>query len=63
MIQIVCIAEGTHRENINEIGDIVSMHESDVDLTGIAYSTFEVIEIDMTMEEFRLELENLPYEI
>ena len=63
MIQIVCIAEGTYRENINELGDIVSMHEENVDLIGNAYSTFEIIEVDMTMEEFRLELEELPYEI
>ena len=47
MIQVVCIAKGTQRENVNEVGDIVSIHEADVDLTGKAYSTFEIIQVGM----------------
>lgn len=42
--QIVCIDTGTYHNGINNIGDIVAIHEDDVNLSS-AYSTFKVIQI------------------
>lgn len=44
MAQIVSIDIPTKRDN-NEIGDIVALHEDDVDLSGGGYSAFRVIQI------------------
>jgi hypothetical protein len=58
---MVCIAEATHRPGINEIGDVVSVHEDDVDLSGIGYLTFNVIYIEnMTAAEIISNMEALP---
>jgi hypothetical protein len=46
MAQIVCIAEGTYREGINNLGDIVSIHDDDVKLTGSGYDAFKIIQVD-----------------
>ena len=43
MAKIVCIAEGTVRPGICEIGDIVSIHDDDVELTGGGYDSFTII--------------------
>ena len=64
MAQIVCIAKGTYREGINELGDIVSIHNDDVDLSGNAYSTFEVLQItDLEAEEIQATLQEIPEDV
>ena len=42
MAKIVCIAAGTVRSGINETGDIVSIHDDDVELTGGGYDSFTI---------------------
>lgn len=64
MAQIVCIADGTYREGLNEIGDIVSIHEDDVNLSGKAYSTFKVLTVtDLEAEEIKLTLSEIPEDV
>lgn len=41
--QIVLIDSGTHRVGINNIGDIVDIHDDNVDLTGGGYDAFDVV--------------------
>lgn len=54
MAQIVCIDTGTKRAN-NKLGDIVSIHEDDVDLSGGGYSTFKIIRVkDISLSELNL---------
>lgn len=45
MGKIVCISDKTFIEGLNNIGDIVSIHDDDVELSGEAYAAFKVIEI------------------
>ena len=45
MAKIVCIAEGTVREGICEVGDVVSIHDDNVELTGSGYTNFTIIEM------------------
>lgn len=45
MAQMVCIDMGTKRAN-NEIGDIVAVHEDDVDLSGGGYSSFNIVQVE-----------------
>ena len=57
MAQLVLISAGTYRENLNEIGDIVSIHDDDVLLSGPGYDSFEVLQITgLQAEEIRAEL-------
>ena len=44
MSKIICISNGTYREGINNIGDIVDIVDDDVEL-GPSYDTFNVIEV------------------
>lgn len=54
MAQIVSIDTGTKRNN-NEIGDIVAVHEDDVDLGGGGYSTFKIIQVKgITLSELSI---------
>jgi hypothetical protein len=60
MASIVCIAEGTYREGLNNIGDIVSIHDGDVALTGSAYDAFKIIQVDgVTAEELQTKFGSL----
>lgn len=51
MAQIVMIAEGTVRKGLASIGDIVSIHDDDVMLTGQGYECFTVIKVPGTAQE------------
>jgi len=55
MAQLVLIDTGTLRTKdgkaINAIGDLVSIHEDDVDLTGPGYAGFKVVKVPGTAEE------------
>lgn len=57
MAQLVLIDTGTLRTKdgkaINAIGDLVSIHEDDVDLTGPGYAGFKVVKVPGTAEEVR----------
>lgn len=46
MAQIVCIDTGTVNIGICELGDIVSIHNDDVALTGTGYANYKVIKIE-----------------
>jgi|WetSurSiteA1Bulk_404760.scaffolds.fasta_scaffold129322_1 hypothetical protein len=60
MAQIVCIAQGTYREGLNNIGDIVSIHDDDVGLTGKAYDSFKIIQVDgVTASELQVKFGSL----
>jgi len=50
MAQIVMIGEGTLRVGLNDIGDVVAIHDDDVEL-GPAYSTFQVLVVPGTAKE------------
>jgi len=57
MAKIVKIAEGTYRPGSNNIGDVVAIHDDNVEL-GSAYDTFEIVNIEgVTAEEVREELQ------
>lgn len=45
MAQIVCIDTGTLNTEINEIDDIVAIHDDDVELSGSGYENFKVIKV------------------
>jgi hypothetical protein len=54
MAQIVVIAAGTYREGLNNIGDVVSIHDDNVALTGSGYDAFKIIQVDgVTAEELQ----------
>jgi len=60
MAKIVCIAEGTVRPGINAIGDVVSIHDDNVDLAGTSYTTFGIVEMPgLTAEQVRESLKTL----
>jgi len=46
MAQIILIADGTLNKDINEIGDIVGIHDDDVALTGSGYSGYKIIKVE-----------------
>ena len=55
--QIVCIAEGTLRPGINNIGDIVSIQpDGHIDTDGIGYAHMTVYQVKGTVAEVRAEL-------
>ena len=55
--QIVCIAEGTARPGVNNIGDIVSIYDDGhIDPNGIGYAHMTVYQVKGTVEEVRAEL-------
>ena len=65
MAQLVLIDVGTLRVKdgvaINAIGDLVSVHDDDVSLTGPGYASFKVVKVPGTAEEVRQRLDaNLP---
>ena len=43
--QLVCIGDGTYHVDLNHIGDIVAIHEDDVQLGGPGYNHFIVYKI------------------
>jgi hypothetical protein len=45
MAKVVIIDTGTYRKDINNIGDIVSIHDDNVDLSGPGYDNFKIIDI------------------
>ena len=56
MANIVCIAPGTYREGLNNLGDIVDIFDDDIVL-GPACKTFEIIHVvGMTKAEVLVEL-------
>jgi len=65
MAQLVLINTGTIRYvdgvAINAIGDLVSIHDDDVALTGPGYVNFKIVKVPGTAEEVRRRLDaNLP---
>ncbi len=65
MAQLVLIDTGTIRRvdgiAINAIGDLVSIHDDDVALTGPGYVNFKIVKVPGTAEEVRQRLDaNLP---
>lgn len=65
MAQLVLIAAGTLRVKdgvaINAIGDLVSIHDDNVSLTGPGYASFTIVKVPGTAEEVRRRLDaNLP---
>ncbi|OPZ42656.1 MAG: hypothetical protein BWY95_02327 [Bacteroidetes bacterium ADurb.BinA104] len=65
MAQLVLIDTGTIRLKdgvaINAIGDLVSIHDDDVALTGPGYVNFKIVKVPGTAEEVRRRLDaNLP---
>ncbi len=55
MAQIVSIDTGTLRTGINEIGDIVAIHEDDAELSGSGYSNLKVTKISgITLSELNI---------
>ena len=65
MAQLVLIDTGTLRIKdgvaINAIGDLVSIHDDDVALTGPGYVNFKIVKVPGTAEEVRQRLDaNLP---
>ncbi|RKZ09462.1 hypothetical protein DRQ25_06290 [Candidatus Fermentibacteria bacterium] len=55
--QIVCIAEGTLRPGINNIGDIVSIQpDGHIDPKGVGYAHMAVYQVKGTVKEVRAEL-------
>lgn len=61
MAQLVLIDTGTLRYvdgvAINAIGDLVSIHDDDVALTGPGYANFKVVKVPGTAEEVRQRLD------
>lgn len=55
MAKIVLISDGTKHDN-NNIGDIVAIHDDDVEL-GLSYNSFKIVELSGTAEQVRVELE------
>lgn len=51
MAQIVLIAEGTVREGLAFVGDIVSVHDDDVELTGKGYEGFTIVKVPGKAQE------------
>jgi len=45
MAKIVYIEKGTYRKGINEIGDIVTIHDDDAKLSGAGYKNFGILEV------------------
>ena len=63
MAQIVKIAEGTYLPDVNEIGDIVSIHDDDVNLSGPGYALFDIDVVEgMTAAEVIETLGEIPDE-
>jgi len=58
MSKIVTIDILTKRDN-NNIGDIVEIHEDDVDLSGPGYAGFKIIETALSKNEIEQKLNNL----
>lgn len=50
MAQLVLIGTGTFRPGINNIGDVVSVHDDDVFL-GPSYTDFNVVTVPGTAQE------------
>lgn len=46
MAQIVCIEKETYNKEINNIGDVVAIHDDDVELTGGGYDGFKIIKVE-----------------
>lgn len=60
MAKIVCIDTGIFKSDINNIGDVVSIHDDDVDLSGGAYDTFKIIIIKgITAAEIQVKFNSL----
>jgi len=51
MADIVLIAEGTYREGLNNIGDVVEVQEDGIITGGVGYANFTVINIPGTKAE------------
>jgi len=45
MAQIVCIAEGSLNQEVNELWDVVSIHDDDVKLDGSGYEHAEIVKV------------------
>lgn len=51
MAQVVLIDTGTYKDGINNIGDVVAIHEDGIIGGGVGYATFKVITIPGTKAE------------
>ena len=56
MAKIILIDNGTKRDN-NNIGDIVGIHDDDVELTGAGYNNFKIVKIAGKAEDVKKELD------
>lgn len=62
--QIVCIDTGTYRKGINNIGDIVAIHDDDVELTGGGYNGFNIVKVEgMTAKQVQTKINENKVEI
>ena len=60
MAKVVYIAEGTVREGICEVGDVVSIHDDKAELTGSGYVNFQILEFPgLTSEQVRESLQKI----
>ena len=60
MAKIVCVAEGHVRVGISEVGDIISIHDDNVELTGGGYANVTVYSFPgLTADEARRSLQSI----
>ena len=57
--RIVCINSGTLRAGINAIGDIVTVQDDDVELTGAGYNNFLIIQVPEIIKDEVMAVINL----
>jgi hypothetical protein len=50
MAKLVLIDNGTYVNGVNNVGDLVSVHNDDVELSGPGYATFKIVSIDGTAD-------------
>ena len=50
MAQIVLIEDGTHKVGFNNLDDIVSVHDDNVDLSSSSYEMFKIIKVNTSDE-------------
>ncbi len=64
MAKVVCIDEGTARDGLSFVGDVVSTHDDDVELSGPGYVDFQIYSFpSLTKEELDRLLEEQEPEI
>ena len=46
MAKIVCIDTATAKTGISEVGDVISIHDDNVELTGPGYANAKIVQVD-----------------